>query len=86
MDIRLFIIAIVPAVICLSAVYLSDREDKEPLKLLMLTYLLGALTVIPAILIEEFLLKFNVFSGSLSVAYNAFIVAALTEESLKRLV
>lgn len=86
MELRLFIIAIVPAVICLSAIYLADREDKEPLKLLMLTYILGAIMVLPAIFIEEFFLKFNIFSGSLSVAYNAFIVAGLTEEFLKRLV
>lgn len=86
MDIRLFIIAIVPAVICLSAVYLADREDKEPLKLLMMTFLLGAFTVLPAIFLEEFLLRFNVFSGNAGVFYNAFIVAALTEEFFKRLV
>lgn len=73
MELRLFIIAIIPAMICLSAIYLVDREDKEPLKILMLTYILGAITVLPAIFIEEFFLKFNVFSGSLSVAYNAFI-------------
>ena len=86
MELRLFIIAIVPAVICLSGIYLADREDKEPLKLLMLTFLLGAIAVVPAIFIEEFLLRFNVFSGNLSIFYNAFIVAGLTEEFLKRLV
>lgn len=86
MELRLFIVAIIPAVICLSAVYLADREDKEPLKLLMLTYLLGAFTVLPAIFIEELLLRFNIFSGNLQIFYNAFIVAALTEEFLKRLV
>lgn len=86
MDLRLFIIAIIPAVICMSAVYLADRQDREPLKLLLLTYFLGALTVIPAIAIEEFLIRFNVFSGSIKVFFNAFVVAALTEESLKRLV
>lgn len=86
MELRLFIIAIIPAVICLSAVYLADREDREPLKLLLLTYLLGAITVLPAIVIEEFLIRFNVFSGSVQVFFNAFIVAAFTEEFLKRLV
>ena len=86
MEARLFIIAIVPALICMSAVYLADREDKEPLTLLMLTFVLGAIAVIPAIIIEEFLLRFNIFSGSLSIFYNAFIVAGFTEEFLKRLV
>ena len=32
------------------------------------------------------LIKFNVFSGALQAAYNAFIVAAFTEEYFKRLV
>lgn len=86
MNTRLFIIAITPALIGLAAIYLSDRHDREPLKLLLLTFLLGALAVIPAIIVEEILIKFNVFSGVPGALYNAFIVAALTEEYFKRLV
>jgi len=86
MDTRRFIIAITPAIIILGAIYLSDREDREPMKMLMLTYVFGALSVIPSIIVEEFLLQFNVFSGTAKAFYNAFIVAALTEEFFKRLV
>ena len=83
MELRLFIIAIIPAVIITLGIYLSDRHDREPLKVLLFTYILGALTVIPAILVEEVLIRFNVFSGVLGAFYNAFIVAGLTEGYFK---
>ncbi|NLY45519.1 MAG: PrsW family intramembrane metalloprotease [Tissierella sp.] len=86
MNLRLFIIAVIPAIIFLFAIYLTDRSDREPIKLLLLTYLFGALAVIPSIIVEEVLVRFNVFSGVFQAAYNAFIVAALTEEYFKRLV
>ena len=83
---RLFIIAITPAIAIIFAIYLSDRYDREPLKLLILTFLLGALAVVPIIIVEEFLLRINIFSGVLGAFYTAFIVAGLTEEYFKRLV
>ena len=86
MDTRLFIIAVTPAAIGLSAIYLTDRVDREPLYLLLLTYLFGALSVIPSIIVEEILSYFNVFPGVFGAFYNAFIVAGLTEEYFKRLV
>ncbi len=84
MTTRLFIIAITPAIIGLGAIYLSDRNDREPLKLLILTFLLGALSVIPSIFVEEILVRINVFSGVAGALYNAFIVAGFTEEYFKR--
>ncbi len=86
MEIRLWIIAIIPAVLIVLAMYLSDRHDREPLKLLIITFVLGALSVIPAIIVEEILLIFNIFPGVLGAFYNAFIVAGFTEEFFKRLV
>lgn len=86
MAIRLFIIAITPGLAIVLGIYLSDRYDREPLKLLLLTFLLGALSVIPTVLVEEVLLLFNVFPGILGAFYTAFIVAGLTEEFFKRLV
>ena len=85
MNTRLFIIAITPAIIGLGAIYLSDRRDREPMKLLLLTFFLGALSVIPSIIVEEILISFNLFTGILGAFYNAFIVAGLTEEFFKRL-
>ncbi|MBU5293897.1 PrsW family intramembrane metalloprotease [Anaerosalibacter bizertensis] len=86
MSTRLFIIAITPALVITVGLYLSDRYDREPLKLLLITYILGALSVIPTIFVEELLSVFNVFPGILGAFYTAFIVAGFTEEYFKRLV
>ncbi len=86
MNLRLFIIAITPAIVIVLGLYLSDRHDREPFKILVLTYLLGALSVIPIIIVEEMLLMFNVFTDVLYALYTSFIVAGLTEEFFKRLV
>lgn len=87
MDLRLFIIAITPAIVIILALYLSDRHDREPFKLLASCYFLGALIVIPIVLVEEFLLRINVFfTGVLGNLYTAFIVAGFTEEFFKRYV
>lgn len=86
MQIRLFIIAITPGLIGLFSMYLTDRVDKEPAKLLFLTFLFGALATIPSIIVEEILIRFNVFPGVFGAFFNAFIVAGLTEEYFKRLV
>lgn len=85
MEPRLFIIAIIPAAIIIAGIYLSDRHDREPLKVLLITYVLGALTVIPSIIVEEILIAFNIFPGVLGAFYNAFLVAGFTEEFFKRL-
>jgi len=86
LELRLFIIAIIPAAIIILGIYLSDRHDREPIEILFLTYVLGALSVIPSILVEEVLIAFNIFPGALGAFYNAFIVAGTTEEFFKRLV
>lgn len=85
MELRLWIIAIIPAAVIILGIYLSDRNDREPLKVLLITYILGALTVIPSIIVEEILIAFNIFPGVFGAFYNAFIVAGLTEEYFKRL-
>lgn len=86
MELRLIIIAIIPAAIIILGIYLSDRHDREPLGVLLFTYILGALAVIPAIIVEEILIGFNIFPSILGAFFNAFIVAGFTEEYFKRLV
>lgn len=83
---RLIIIAITPTVALALGIYLTDRYDREPWHLLLRIFLMGALSVIPVMLVQRALLSINVFSGLLSVAYTAFIVAGLTEEFFKRFV
>ncbi|MFA5523885.1 MAG: PrsW family glutamic-type intramembrane protease [Tissierellales bacterium] len=83
---RLLVIAVIPAISIAIAVYLSDRYDREPISLLLKTYIFGALSVIPVIVVQRFLSSFNVFTGLLSATFIAFIVAGLVEEYFKRLV
>ncbi|WP_034328379.1 PrsW family intramembrane metalloprotease [Alkaliphilus transvaalensis] len=83
---RLVIIAVAPAIALGVAVYLNDRYDREPIALLFKTFALGALSVVPVIVVERFLISINIFTGLLGVAYTAFIVAGFTEEYFKRAV
>lgn len=83
---RLYIIAITPALVIIVGLYLSDRYDREPLGLLLKTYIFGALIVIPTVLVEEILNFLNIFPGIFRTFYTAFIVAGLSEEYFKRLV
>lgn len=84
MDLRLIIIAVIPAIIIIAGIYLSDRHDREPFKVLFFTYVLGALMVIPSIIVEEILIRFNIFPSVFGAFFNAFIVAGFTEEYFKR--
>ncbi|WP_338107227.1 PrsW family glutamic-type intramembrane protease [Clostridium novyi] len=77
---NLFIIAVIPGVLLAILIYLVDRYDKEPIDVLIKVIILGSISVIPTIVIEKFLTSLNYFSGLLKVAFNAFIVAGLTEE------
>lgn len=84
MYIRLLIIAVTPAISIAYAVYLSDRYDKEPIMLLLKIFLLGAITTIPAFLVESILSNINVFTGIMGIAFTSFIIAGATEEFFKR--
>lgn len=84
MYLRLFVIAIFPGIALALAAYLTDRFDREPVRLLGKVFLFGALSVIPTAAIEGVLSYFNIFIGVLRVAFTAFIVAGFTEEFIKR--
>lgn len=81
---RLVIVAITPVIALAIGIYLVDRYDREPWPILLRVFALGAFSVIPIMFIERLLLSINIFSGILSIAYTAFIVAGLTEEFFKR--
>lgn len=84
MLIRVLVIAITPAISIGLAIYLSDRYDREPITLLAKAFLGGIIIVLPTLVIEKLLVRFNIFSGILGVMYTAFIVAGFTEEYFKR--
>jgi RsiW-degrading membrane proteinase PrsW (M82 family) len=73
----LLFLAIAPTLFLLLYIYRKDRYEPEPLHLVAWVFLLGALAVIPAGLIE-LLFPEGVFSSA--------VVAPVTEESLKFLV
>jgi len=83
---RLFVIAITPGIALGIGIYLVDRYDREPLSLLLKMFVLGALSVIPVLIVERFFISINPFRGVLEHAYTAFIVAGFTEEYFKRAV
>ncbi len=81
---NLFITAITPGAALALMIYLFDRHDREPIKLLLKVFFMGVICVIPTVLIENLLMSFNVFPGIPGAAYTAFIVAGFTEEYMKR--
>ena len=80
----LLIIAVIPGVALSLALYLTDRYDREPFKLLLKVFVFGAISTLPTIVVESILTRLNIFVGVLNAAYSAFIVAGLTEEFFKR--
>lgn len=84
MNSRTLLISILPSVIIALWVYYHDRYEREPFYLLIKTFILGALTIIPALFIERFLVGLNIFPGLLGDAYVAFVVAGFIEEYFKR--
>lgn len=84
MYIRLLVIAIFPGIALALVAYLTDRFDREPVKLLLKTFAFGGLSIIPAVIIEGILSYVNPFTGILRIAFTAFIIAGFTEEFVKR--
>ncbi len=83
---RLVIIAVIPGIALSLGLYLTDRYDREPVRLLLKLFLFGMLAAVPTIFMERILSGFNFFGGIFSIFWTAFIVAGLTEEYFKRLV
>lgn len=80
----LIILSLAPVFIIAGYIYFRDKYEKEPLKLLLLALFFGALTVIPIVFVERFLSSFSgLFNGLAAAAWNAFAVAAFTEELFK---
>jgi RsiW-degrading membrane proteinase PrsW (M82 family) len=81
---HLLIVSLAPVVIIAAYVYFRDKYEKEPFRLLFFALLAGGLTVIPVLLLEQFLSSFNTFFYGLSgAAWKAFVVAAFSEELFK---
>ena len=81
---NILILSLAPVFIIGGYIYFRDKYEKEPLRLLLLALLAGALTVIPVFFVEQFLSGLGTFlNGLATVAWNAFAVAGFTEELFK---
>ena len=72
-------VAVAPTVFLLLFVYLRDKYEREPLGLIGITFALGAVGMVPAMLIE--LLLGGLFPSSLFV--EIFVYVAVVEELIK---
>lgn len=80
----LLVAALAPSAALLYYFYARDKYEKEPRRLLLKAFLLGACLVLPVLFIEIALNKFDMTDFNLLTAgYTAFIVAGLVEESSK---
>ena len=85
----LLAIAIAPGIAICIFIYLKDKYNREPLGLLLMSFVLGMLSIIPALIAEKTfgLSTENISSASsVSLAIFAYCVVALSEEGSKFLV
>lgn len=85
MNIYLIAIAILPVLILAFAVYRQDKFNKEPFGLLVKCFFFGALSILPAALLENVLSQFNPGRPILSGVYTGYVVAGCCEELFKLL-
>ena len=84
---NLLFLALAPVVIILVFVYKYDKYEKEPLSLMLLCVIGGALSVIPILPLERALsLPMANMTGNAQAAWNAFVVAAFSEELFKYII
>lgn len=78
-------IAIAPVVIILFYIYLRDKYEKEPIRLLLVALVSGCLITLPVIYMERLLSlpAGNMAAGMASAAYESVVLAGFTEELFK---
>jgi RsiW-degrading membrane proteinase PrsW (M82 family) len=80
------ILAIAPGVAISSYIIFKDEYNKEPRKHLLISFLLGILSIVPAMLLELPLIwtdNLSFFSSPFGSATKAFLLVALPEEIAK---
>ena len=80
----LFALALAPAFICLFYIYIRDKYEKEPLRLLIIGVATGAVITFPIIRASGFMSAFMPVTGQMGEAvFTSFAVAGLVEEGFK---
>lgn len=82
---KLLIVALAPAFAVMVYIYSRDKYEKEPLKVLIISFFLGAVSVIPAIILESVGQDIIYFGkGHVQQTFiKAFILVGLSEEFSK---
>jgi len=84
---KLFQIALAPTVIILFYIYIRDKYEKEPIKLLFTGVLFGIIITAPIVFVENFINKFEPENNIVANAFfTSFITASLVEEAFKYLI
>lgn len=78
--------AVLPVLILLFAIYKADKINKEPIGKLIVVFLCGAMTTVPASFMEVLLQEFQPDGALLGGLYKGFCVAGFSEELVKLLV
>ncbi len=84
--ILLLTLALAPVIAILLFVWFKDKYEREPFKLLLLAFIFGVLSIIPAIILEMIGNSFFPVMDMLNVFIYSFAVVALSEEGVKFLV
>ena len=84
----LLALAIGPAAAIMIYFYAKDKHDREPFGVLLVSFLAGCFSVLPAIILETLLP--NIVPGSncnsiISIAIYTFVIIAASEEFCKYL-
>lgn len=77
--------AVLPVLLLLWFIYRKDKQNPEPVGRLLLTFFVGCLSVVPAIVMEMVMGAFNPGTPVLGGLYNGFAVAGFSEELCKLL-
>ncbi len=83
---ELLALALAPVVFLFTYVYLKDKYEREPLKYLIITFILGVFTAFPVLFISEQLQKYTPIDMYTAPLIYAFFYVALVEEGMKYLV
>ena len=81
----LLALAVAPGLAIAIFIYWKDKFEKEPKRLLIISFILGMVSILPAILLEGAgqMLGFNGSGSMITTAVYAFIVVGLSEEGSK---
>lgn len=85
MSYSLIALAIAPAAAIMLYIYKKDKHEKEPLRLLVRSFIAGALSIIPAVVLESLggRLGLGISGNSLETMLYAFAVVGFSEELCK---